>query len=202
MIGHWFASQYEDGYTYTYLFLLFQNDSTRLCDLRRFFVAPPPPYPPKSPPTPACRPQYAMPASLVTESKDFEPDGPADKDKDTTKIKVGTWEFYHFNNHQIYLHVQPKVVQPKVEEKLESKSRFKSMEYGDGVIGGIGDKLKGASTYIGDKLKGASTTHVECYTRNVDRDVKYFFQKFLQRTMDEDNNAISNTKCSGNARLD
>ena len=143
-----------------------------------------------------------MPASLVTESKDFEPDGPADNDKDTTKIKVGTWEFYHFNNHQIYLHVQPKVVQPKVEEKLESKSRFKSMEYGDGVIGGIGDKLKGASTYIGDKLKGASTTHVECYTRNVDRDVKYFFQKFLQRTMDEDNNAISNTKCSGNARLD
>ena len=134
-----------------------------------------------------------MPASLVTESKDFEPDGPDGK----VKVKVGTWEFYHFNNHQIYLHVQP-----KVEEKLESKSRFKSMEYGDGVIGGIGDKLKGASTYIGDKLKGASTTHVECYTRNVDRDVKYFFQKFLQRTMDEDNNAISNTKCSGNARLD
>ena len=45
MIGHWFASQYEDGYTYTYLFLLFRNDSTPLPPLTydAFLLPPSPP---------------------------------------------------------------------------------------------------------------------------------------------------------------
>ena len=43
---------------------------------------------------------------------------------------------------------------------------------------------------------------INCYSRKTDRDVKYFFDKFLQRTMDEKSEAISNTKCVGNARLD
>jgi hypothetical protein len=116
-----------------------------------------------------------MPASVVTESKDFEPDGP---DKDT-RVKAGTWEFYHFNNHQIYLHVQPQMI------KSEAKVSFLER-----MSGGDNHQI------LADKIA------VNCYSRKVDRDVNYFFQKFLQRTMDENNPLISNTKCSGNARLD
>ena len=260
MIGHWFASQYEDGYTYTYLFLLFQNDSTRLCDLRRFFVAPPPSYPPKSPPTPACRPQYAMPASLVTESKDFEPDGPDGK----VKVKVGTWAFYHFNSHKIYLHVQPQKSDTKKSDtkdqllEIEDEEANMSVHSGSGgmfagnpltaikngakkmggklakgakFVGGAAkragaavasgvksagaavatvakkaykkaEKMAGAVVKVSNSSTASSSTGPSCYSSEVDRDVKYFFQKFLQRTMDEVNGAISNTKCSGNARLD
>lgn len=94
-----------------------------------------------------------MPISLVTESKDVEPEGP-----DKPKIMAGTWEFYHYHSTKIYLHVQPK--------------------------------------------DATASSSIDCYSRKTDRDVKYFFEKFLQRTMDEKSEAISNTKCVGNARLD
>ena len=103
-----------------------------------------------------------MPISLVTESKDVEPEGP-----DKPKIMAGTWEFYHYHSTKIYLHVQPKDATASVQPK-----------------------------------DATASSSIDCYSRKTDRDVKYFFEKFLQRTMDEKSEAISNTKCVGNARLD
>ena len=113
--------------------------------------------------------QYAMPAALVTESKDFEPEGP-----DKPKIKAGTWDFYHFHSNQIHLHVQQQVLKD------------------DAPISALNLQDVGLHEYIG----------VVCYSHSIDRDVRYFYEKFLQRTMDEGNPSISQTKCTGNARLD
>ena len=112
-----------------------------------------------------------MPISLVTESKDVEPEGP-----DKPKIMAGTWEFYHYHSTKIYLHVQPKDATASVQPK-------------------------DAPASVQPKDATASSS-IDCYSRKTDRDVKYFFEKFLQRTMDEKSEAISNTKCVGNARLD
>jgi hypothetical protein len=156
-----------------------------------------------------------MPAALVTESKDFEPEGP-----DKPKIKAGTWEFYHFHSNQIHLHVQQRVKKVKENDNDGEGLLSKGINtIGTGVIAAVkvGTSVKGSMeapksvTSTGEATKGsprfnaqyaAFGEQVACYSHSIDRDVKYFYQKFLQRTMDEGNPSISQTKCAGNARLD
>ena len=116
-----------------------------------------------------------MPISLVTESKDVEPEGP-----DKPKITAGTWEFYHYHSTEIHLHVQPK----------------------DDTATTAPPTTTTPSPTTGQTPRPGASSSIDCYSRKTDRDVKYFFEKFLQRTMDEKSEAISNTKCVGNARLD